>query len=152
MPRWACRDVHYFTLTSTTLKHYSSEKDFHDGKPLESFRLNPQCCVFETNLMANAFELVTGKKVLHMAGASAKISEDWIRTLRRIITQSQVTQGPLLDRVRERWGGSVDGQLAGSDFYKVRTLAVEENCTRGAPPSLRHLLLGCPSLCSPGPL
>ena len=74
----------------------------------------------QTNLAANAFELVTSKKVLHVAGTSSKLSEEWIRTLRRIITQSQVTQGPLLDRVRERWGSSVDGQLSGADFYQVR--------------------------------
>ena len=112
--------MHYFTLTSTTLKHFEDERACKAGTPLETFRLNPQCCVFETNLATNAFELVTSKKVLLMAAASAAVAEEWIRTLRRIITQSQVTQGPLLDLVRERWGSSMDGALSGPDFYEVK--------------------------------
>jgi hypothetical protein len=112
-------DVRYFSLTTTTMKIYDDEKAFTEQRPIESFRLNPQCCVFETNLAANAFELVTAKKVLHMASADAKVSEEWIRTLRRLITQSQVTQGPLLDRCKDRWGNTSDGALSGPDFYNV---------------------------------
>jgi hypothetical protein len=106
-------------MTPTTLKHFEDEKARNENRPLETFRLSPQCCVFETNLASNTFELITSKKVLHLAGATAKISEEWIRTLRRVITQSQVTQGPLLDRARERWGHFVDGQLTGQDFYQA---------------------------------
>ena len=78
-------------------------------KVVETFRISPQCCVFETNLAPHAFELVTSKKVLHLAGSSAETSEAWIRMLRRLITESQVIQGPLLDRVLERWGTHADG-------------------------------------------
>lgn len=117
--RNAAWETRYFSLTTTTLKIYESEKDFLNKNAIESFRLNPQCCVFETNLAANAFELVTAKKVLHMSSADAKVSEEWIRTLRRLITASQVTQGPLLDRCKDRWGSTADGALTGPDFYDV---------------------------------
>ena len=118
------RDLRYFTLTSTTLKHYESESSCKakNATAIETFRLNPQCCVFETKMegMSNSFELVTSKRVLHLAAANEAVAEDWIRTLRRIITQSQVTQGPLLDVVRERWACNMDGTLTGPDFYDVK--------------------------------
>lgn len=55
--------MHYFGLTGTTLKHYEDIKAKNENRPIETFRITPQCCVFETNLMDHAFELVTSKKV-----------------------------------------------------------------------------------------
>ena len=116
--------MRFFTLTSTTLKHFESESSCKakGATAIETFRLNPQCCVFETKMegMSNSFELVTPKRVLHLAAANEAVAEEWIRTLRRIITQSQVTQGPLLDVVRERWACNMDGTLSGPDFYEVK--------------------------------
>ena len=42
-------DLHFFTLTATTLRHYENEQARAEGRPIETFRLNPQCCVFEVN-------------------------------------------------------------------------------------------------------
>ncbi len=118
--RGATWEANFFVLTSNSLKRYESEAAKEERRPIETFRISPQCCVFETNLAANAFELVTSKKVLHVAGPSAEVSETWIRSLRRLITESQVIQGPLLDRVLERWGAPADGNLGeASDFYQV---------------------------------
>jgi hypothetical protein len=57
-----------FPYFNTTNGPPLTQKAFEANMPLETSRLSPQCCVFETNLAANAFH----KKVLHMAGASAK--------------------------------------------------------------------------------
>ena len=57
-----------------TLLHFEDQKAKDENRPLETFRVTPQCCVFETNLRDHAFELVTSKKVLHMAAASAPAS------------------------------------------------------------------------------
>lgn len=120
--RGATWDKNYFTLTSTTLKRYEDSTAKQEARPTETFRISTQCCVFETNLAAHAFEIVTSKKVLHLAGQSSEESEVWIRTLRRVITESQVIQGPLLDRVFERWGNHVDGRIHDlPDFYEVKS-------------------------------
>ena len=118
------RDLHYFTLTSTTLNQYESESSYkaNNANAIETFRLNPQYFAFETKTksMSNSFELVTSRRVLHLAAANKAVVEEWIRTLRRVIGESQFTQDPLLDVVRERWACNVDGILSGPDFYEVR--------------------------------
>jgi PH domain len=61
-----------------------------------SFKITPNCSVFETNLGAYTFELVTSKRVLHMKAGNSQTMMNWITHLRDAIQKSILdTNDPL---------------------------------------------------------
>jgi len=76
----------YFVLTISRIECYEEE---HSVEPSQVFNITPNCSVFETNLKAHAFELVTSQKVLHVKGRNADDTANWIGALRSAINASQ---------------------------------------------------------------
>ena len=61
------------------------------------YLVSPTCSVFETNLNAHAFELVTTQGVLHLYGATSGRSKRWVGLLRDAIRDSTgLVSDPLL--------------------------------------------------------
>eukprot|EP01042_Synura_sphagnicola_P000045 gene45-44_t len=80
-------DERYFILTQDEM--IVLEKPDSTRKILETYRIHPSCSVFETNLGAFAFELVTSEKVLHVLSNSKESTAQWIIALRDVISHSQ---------------------------------------------------------------